>query len=352
MIGKKQMSGMVAIVLLGGAFVSPVYAATTEQNTWRGGDTGGRMGARMMSGVRGSVTAITGTTLTIKDVRSGTIYTVDASGATVTKDNVTSSLTAVVVGDAVFVEGPITGTNVVASKIIDGQFRGPMGARGNRAEALDGVKPAAVGTVTLISGTTLTLTSHGFRGTPEAQATYTVDASGATVTKGGGASTVSAMTIGDNVVVEGTVNGTAITATKILDNVPQGRGNRGGMMDVDASALSGIQGSGAPIVMGKVSSVSESLISITNNGNLTYTIDATNAKVVKAGVGSATVANIAVGDVITVQGTTNGTSVVATSVIDQTPVSGNITTAAGGGAMVHRGFLGSLGHFFSSLFGF
>ena len=309
------------------------------------------MGARM-PGVRGSVTAISGMTLTVTDSRTGTVYTVDASGATVLKNNAAHTLSAVAVGDQVMTTGTVTGTHVIATKIIDGQFSGPMGMRGDGDRTPNGVKPVAVGTVTLISGTTLTLTSHGFGGADQTQATYTVDAAGATVTKSGSASTVSAITVGDNVVVEGTVNGTAITATKILDNVMRGKGMRGEVRDHVAPALSAIKGSGEPVVMGKVSSVSGSLISITNNGNVTYTIDATNAKVVKAGAGSATVANVSVGDVVTAQGATNGTSVIATSVIDQTPVSGNTTTTTGSGTPAHRGFLGSLGHFFSSLFGF
>lgn len=254
MINKKQVTGLVAIALLGGAFVTPVYAATTEQNTWGAGQPGAHMGKRTPT-VRGSVTAITGATLTVADSRTGTVYTVDATTATVVKGYV--------------------------------------------------------------------------------------------------ASTLSAITVGDNVVVEGTVNGTSITATKILDNKMQRRGDREGMMTKASSTRSGVQGSGEPVVMGKVTTLSGSLITITNNGKVTYTIDATNAKIVKAGVSGATIANIAVGDVVTAQGLTNGASVVATSVLDQTlAASSNAAAAAGSGVQMHRGFFGSLEHFFSSLFGF
>lgn len=82
-----------------------------------------------------------------------------------------------------------------------------------------GHKPAAFGTVTAINGNLITLTSK-IKG---ATTTYTVDASSATITKGIGTSTtaiaVSGITVGDRLVVQGTVSGTAITATTIRDGL-------------------------------------------------------------------------------------------------------------------------------------
>jgi len=81
----------------------------------------------------------------------------------------------------------------------------------------------------------------------------------------------------------------------------------------------------------------------------------TNAKVTRSGT-IGTIASITVGDGVLVQGSVNGTSIAATSVIDQgaaptaqanTSVNGAINTHP-----AHRGFFGSIGGFFGHLFGF
>ena len=71
--------------------------------------------------------------------------------------------------------------------------------------------------------------------------TYTVDASSATVTKNGAASTVSAIAVGDTVMVQGTVSGTNVTAKTIRDGVGQGQ--------------PAIQGNGQPVVAGTVTAI-------------------------------------------------------------------------------------------------
>ena len=89
----------------------------------------------------------------------------------------------------------------------------------------DSVRPGVTGTVSAISGTTLTVTSKKMeRGmnkagtsTPAASVTYTVDASNATVTKNNTTSTLSAIAVGDTIMVQGTVSGTNVTATTIRD---------------------------------------------------------------------------------------------------------------------------------------
>jgi ribosomal protein L19 len=76
-------------------------------------------------GVRGTVTAINGDTLTVQSTgfkknATATTYTVNATSATVTKDKLTSSLSAIAIGDTVGVKGTITGTSIAATKINDG----------------------------------------------------------------------------------------------------------------------------------------------------------------------------------------------------------------------------------------
>ena len=76
---------------------------------------------------------------------------------------------------------------------------------------------------------------------------------------------------------------------------------------------------------------------------------ASNAKIIQ-GPTSATLANIAVGDAVVVQGTINGTNVVATTVIDQSHPTDNASTTPKKGMM--HDFFGGIGSFFGHLFGF
>jgi riboflavin synthase alpha subunit len=70
-----------------------------------------------------------------------------------------------------------------------------------------------------VNGTTLTVT--GQNGT-----SYSVDASGATASKRQTMS-LSDITVGDTVNVDGTVTGNSITAKQILDGVPLGKPAQG-----------------------------------------------------------------------------------------------------------------------------
>ncbi len=74
----------------------------------------------------GSVTAIDGTTITMQEeaVEGGASYTVDTSGATFVKTGATGTIADIKVGDKIFVDGSVTGTTVVATKVMDGRGRG------------------------------------------------------------------------------------------------------------------------------------------------------------------------------------------------------------------------------------
>lgn len=198
--------------------------------------------------------------------------------------------------------------------------------------------PGVAGQVASINGSILTVTSRGFgRGVnTTATTTYTVDATNATVMKNNATSTVASITVGDFVSVKGTVSGTNITATMIRDGAMR-TGQPG-------AATATFQGNGEPIVTGTVASVNGSSLTVTNSGNITYTIDVSNATVQKPGVSNATVSSIVAGDRVIVQGTVNGTAVTATSVVDQpqAPAQGQN----------HPGFFGMMGQFFSRLFRF
>ncbi len=211
---------------------------------------------------------------------------------------------------------------------------------------------AVVGKVTAINGTTLTVLQNGFRGESQnanTGATYTVDASNATVTKNNATSNLSAISVGDMVVVKGVVSGTSVTATSIRDGIgPRGQGRP------PAGSFSAFQGNGQPIVGGTVTTVNGLSLTLTNTSNVTYTVDASNAKVIKQGA-TTTVSSIGAGDHVLVQGTVNGTSVTASTVLDQ-GVPANTQSNNAGAAVHHGGFFGGLfgaiGGFFQHLFGF
>ncbi len=222
--------------------------------------------------------------------------------------------------------------------------------------------PGVFGTIASISGNTITVVSKGFgRGaTTATPTTYTIDATNASVTKSGAASSVSALVMGDTVMVEGTVTGTNVVATAIRDGIPQGRGGMGMHGTVASSAAALIQGNGQPVVGGTVTANDGTTITITNKSNVTYSVTTSASTVVTKAGTTAAVASVVVGDEVVVQGAVSGNVVAASSVIDQgakpTTTSGTPDTTAGGATAPKGGFVGgivhSIGGFFRNLFGF
>lgn len=325
---------IVLSVVLGFGLVGFVSAQT---NPAPGFSRGGGRGA-VRPGVFGTVAAVSGNTITVQSRGFGqnstqTTYTVDATNAKVTKNNAASSVSGIAVGDTIMVQGTISGTNVTATSIRDGVGVGANGfGNGN------GIS----GKVASINGNTLTVTGKtGFNRTATT-ATYTVDASNATVTKNGTSSSVSNIAVGDTIMVQGTVSGTSVTAKTIRDGVPQ----------------SAIQGNGQPVVAGSVTSNNGTdTIQITNKSNVSYTITTSSStKFVVTGVTNPTISDIKDGDNLVVQGTVNGTSITASSVIDQKAKTNNNTSNSGNNQKPKSDFMGGVMSgitiFFKHLFGF
>ena len=214
-------------------------------------------------------------------------------------------------------------------------------------------RPGVVGTVASVSGDTITVDAKTWqRGDTSGAApttattTYTVDGTNATVTKDGAASTLSAIAVGDMVMVQGTVSGTSVTATKINDGFKGGmRGGPPGAPHAGAGAV--IQGNGSPVIGGSVTAISGNTLTVTPKTGSAYSVDASSATVVKDNATS-TLSAIATGDNVIVQGTVNGSSVVASSVIDQ-GTAALPQTGTGGTPPPRRGFFGGL---LSRIFGF
>lgn len=222
------------------------------------------------------------------------------------------------------------------------------------------MKPAVVGQVTAISGNTITITSkQGFdrkNNTTTAPTvttiTFTIDATNAKIEKGNVAGTIGNIVVGDTIMVQGTVAGTNVVATNIRDGIARGqdqnKGKNNDNKNVDQQIPANIQGNGLPVIAGSITSISGNSIVVTNKSNVTYTVDATSAKIIQGGNTTATISNIAVGDMVLVQGTVNGNAVVASSVVDQKLATSTTTETA----TKSHGFFAGIGAFFSHLFGY
>lgn len=256
----------------------------------------------------------------------------------------------------------IAGATVASTLLLAGTAFAATTNSGHWGPGMNGhiqgnMHPGVAGTVTAVSGSTITIssTSHGPRGqgtsaaTQSTATTYMVDASNATVTKSGATSTVASIAVGDTVMVQGTVNGTNVTATMIRDGMPGGMHpgqGQGGMM-------ANFKGNGQPVIGGTVNAISGSTLTITNTSNVTYTVDDTNATVIKQGATS-TASSILSGDRVVVQGTVNGSSVTASTIMDNgaTSAAQQNTGSPQTQTPKNAGFLGMIGGFFHKLFGF
>jgi hypothetical protein len=245
----------------------------------------------------GSVASVNGSNFTVT-AKNGTSYTVDAGGAKFTFGLTASN---VLVGDQVVVMGAKNGTQVTATMVQDLSFLG---------------RNLFLGKVESVSGSTITLSAQGMKKTTSTN--YTVDASNATITKrsmgmpGSGTSTsmtVADIHVGDHLMVIGTASGTSVSATSITDQPV--------IMPKDRS-----------LFYGTVTAASGTALTITApetkmSSSTTYTIDASAATLMagncmkgNASSSSSTLADIKVGDSITVAGTLSGSTITATKIWD------------------------------------
>jgi hypothetical protein len=234
----------------------------------------------------------------------------------------------------------------------------PQGQREGRGmEVRARMIPRVFGTVASINGNIITVTSvRGEKDRNRSTTTFTIDATNAKIFKNNATSTIQSIVTGDTIVARGTLKGTNLVATEIRDGKPMmGRGDnqndRNGQKENDdknkrASSTPVIVGNGQPVVGGSVTTINGSTLTITNKSGVVYTIDATNA-VIQKGDSKSTVASIAVGDTVVVQGSVNGQSIVASSVLDQANVPKNDGESKSASA-----FFGGIKNFFSHMFGF
>ncbi len=169
---------------------------------------------------------------------------------------------------------------------------------------MQGRAPHVHGVVTAVNGNTIMITEK------RDNTTYTVDASGATfkkVAEGAEPTTVSIseIAVGDEISARGTISGTTVTAAEVMEGSFMGRG------------LGGRGHHGRNGVMGEVTAVNGTTITVKDMDGTTYTVDANAASVQKMVAGS--LSDIQVGDRIGVEGTKTGTNVAASKIMDDVP---------------------------------
>ena len=123
------------IVVIQGTVTGANVAATTIHDS--GPQVPGGSGQGQNPFITGTVSTINGTTLMVNekakpDGTAGTSYTVDAANATVIKNGASAKVTDIAVNDTVMISGTISGMNVTAEMIRDGQPQNPGGDQGDR----------------------------------------------------------------------------------------------------------------------------------------------------------------------------------------------------------------------------
>lgn len=152
--------------------------------------------------VEGTITFISGTTLTVQGGK-GAVYTVNAGGASVVgHDNVSLTFSALAVNDKVQVKGSLVNNVIVATRIKD-----KSDATGKTAKTAKVHRSVEAGIVNAINGSIFTIANFGSSGNT------TVTTNGSTkYFVQGSATTSAALTNGAHVLVLGTSSATSTSS--------------------------------------------------------------------------------------------------------------------------------------------
>ena len=127
MLSKQQLLAAAAgaVVTLGLGAGAVTFAQTNPSTSSGQATTASSTPMMHMPGVGGTVTVVSGNTVTVTG-RDGKSYTIDAGSATITKDE-TVTLSDVAVGDTVMADGTLSGTTLTATSLHDGKMPERMG---------------------------------------------------------------------------------------------------------------------------------------------------------------------------------------------------------------------------------
>ncbi len=286
----------VAAAASGGSGATTTPSASGQSGSSASGGTGAPApgdwrgpGRPMRGGPGGTVTAISGSTVTFTgpDGQSRSVTT--DSSTVYRKDGTTVPASALAVGEHIAVRPvrPATGSSSSSTS----SSTTPVAAE------IDIMSPTIDGTVHSVSGSTLVIVDQqGFWRTVDV-------AADATVTRGGQASSLSAVKVGDHVRAAGTIasDNTTLDATSVQIQLPH--------------------------VGGQVTSVTGTTITVTGPGGTTWTIDTTapTTFTTASGPGSTTASSLSAvtsGSFVDAAGTLQGTTLTATSVTVRTGTAG------------------------------
>jgi hypothetical protein len=225
-----------AVVLIthgGGSSSAATPTATSNPQSGVGGGPGGFAG-RGGGGTVGSISSVSGTTLTIKDFNGQSTKVATTSKTTVTK-SVSGAVSDIKVGDHVVVIGSGSTTQIAARQITDsGTSASTNGAGGGfpgggqRGNGGGSAPPGgatnfsfATGTVKSVNGSTIVVSSS-------TGSSSTITTSSSTTVTNVTPATVSDLSVGEQVVVSGTTNNGVVSATSIREGARGGFGGRNG----------------------------------------------------------------------------------------------------------------------------
>ncbi|MDE2030841.1 MAG: hypothetical protein KGI58_01095 [Patescibacteria group bacterium] len=156
--------------------------------------------------------------------------------------------------------------------------------------------PSVMGIVTSINNSIIVINSKN-------NINYTIDASTAKILKNRNTIIkVSDILVGDTIMAQGTITGNNVLATTIFDG---------------KTIVSKKSHKNFPGVIGIVSSVNGTTISVTTKNNIVYNVDISSAKIEKGSPAiNAHIGDILNGDTVMVRGTVNGSSVIAKTILD------------------------------------
>ncbi len=229
-------------------------------------DKNGRGGMRGVMGGAISITAIDGTKLAL-ETENGWTRTIDAAGATVTKDGATVALAALKIGDRVVFRETRNG---------DSTFT---------ISAIEVIQPAVAGTVASVAGSTVTITGR------DGSTSKVVLTGSTTYQMAGQAATKDAVVTGAQIVARGTLatDGT-LTATSVQVAPAMSAGT---VKEKGASSLTLTTRDGSTVV-------------VTVTGSTTYEV---------GGITSPTLADVKVGDVVMAAGARNADGSLSATVV-------------------------------------
>lgn len=204
---------LAGLMILGGAVAGYAQLSSANEGGAGIGFMRGMMGGRDEGhGIHGTITAINGSTLTV-DV-DGTAYTVNVDGAEfhTFADGEVSDATQgdLAVGDSIGVRGEVDGTTVEADHVMEGDMK--FGDRGGMRGEMRGGR-GVMGEVTKVDGNTITVEGRNGK-------TYTVNATEAEVLRTVEGS-VSDIKEGSRIGIHGDVDGTTVTAERIMTDLPE-----------------------------------------------------------------------------------------------------------------------------------